>query len=266
MLSACKFLDTLTKNAPQLPSLASSDVLSAADAIMSLPTELQLLEDDEDPDSHASKRVRLASDSVIACSDPYGPPPGPPDPCPVPLAAPPLGPDSVARTAPPSLPLASCLSSSDNRKRVTGKKPPGKCNQWGTMCQIFDMSPRAAGSHSSFERSVAEVAFIDPAFESAVEGLNADASGGFLPTGDSIISETLSSVESMDEDPIVSSAEVVRAVPNVKAAASLKPSSKLAPRPSSKNPSVNLSPQQKRNLAKKLRKQARQSLANAAAA
>jgi hypothetical protein len=131
---------------------------------------------------------------------------------------------------------------------------------------MFDMSPRAAGSHSSFERSVAEVAFIDPAFESAVEGVNADASGVSLPTGDSIISETLSSVESMDEDPIVSSAEVVRAVPNVKAAASLKPSSKLAPRPSSKNPSVNLSPQQKRNLAKKLRKQARQSLANAAAA
>ena len=81
------------------------------------------------------------------------------------------------------------------------------------------------------------------------------------PTGDSIISETLSSVESMDEDPVVSSAEAVRAVPNVKAAASLKPSSKLGPRPSAKNPSINLSPQQKRNLAKKLRKQARQSAA-----
>ncbi len=109
--------------------------------------------------------------------------------------------------------------------------------------------------------SVGEVAFVDPAFESSVEVVNADASGVSLPTGDSVVSETLSSVESMDEDTAVTSAEAVRAVPNVKAVASLKPSSKSGPRPSAKNPSINLSPQQKRNLAKKLRKQARQSAA-----
>ncbi len=231
-------------------------VLSANDAIMFIPTELQLHEDEEDPDSHASKKVRLASASVIVSSDPYGPPPGPPRSCPFPLAAPPLGLVSSVRTAPPSLPLAACLSPSDSRKRVTGKKPPVKCNQWGTMCQVFDMSPRAEGSHSAFEHD-AVIADV----ESSTEVVNADASGASPPTGDSIISETLSSVESMDEDPVVSSAEAVRAVPNVKAAASLKPSSKLGPKPSAKNPSINLSPQQKRNLAKKLRKQAGQSAA-----
>ena len=90
--SVCSFLDTLTVNAPGLPSSAAADVLSAADAIMSLPTELQLLEDEDDPDSQASKRVRLASGSVIADSDPYGPPLVPPFPALPPLRPLPLGP------------------------------------------------------------------------------------------------------------------------------------------------------------------------------
>ncbi len=259
MIKSVKFLDQLTcANTPLGESAAS--VPDAADAIMALPAELRLLEDEEDMDSHANKRVRLASDTEIAASDPYGSLPGPSDPSPSPLAVPPPGPDSVVRTAPlPLLPASD--PPTDPRRRVTGKSPPGKCNQWGTMCQIFDMSPRAAVSHSAFECSVAEVAFIDPAFESAVGSSNADAGGVSLPPGDSIMSETLSSVGSMDEDLAVPSAEGVRAVPNVKAAASLKPSSKVAPRPSSKNPAINLSPQQKRNLAKKLRKQARQAAA-----
>ena len=259
MIKSVKFLDQLTcANTPLGESAAS--VPDAADAIMALPAELRLLEDEEDMDSHANKRVRLASDTEIAASDPYGSLPGPSDPSPSPLAVPPPGPDSDVRTAPlPLLPASDPLN--DSRRRVTGKSPPGKCNQWGTMCQIFDMSPRAAVSHSSFERSVAEVAFIDPTFESAVGSGSADAGGVSLPPGDSIMSETLSSIGSMDEDLAVPSAEGVRAVPNVKAAASLKPSSKLAPRPSAKNPSINLSPQQKRNLAKKLRKQARQAAA-----
>ncbi len=85
-----------------------------------------------------------------------------------------------------------------------------------------------------------------PSVESAVS-ISAEVAGGFShPPGDSILSETMSSVGSMDEDPVVSSAEVVRAVPNVKAAASLKTPSL--------NHNLNLSPQQKKNLAKKLRK------------
>ena len=121
------------------------------------------------------------------------------------------------------------------------------------------MSPRAAGAHDAFEQSVREVAFIDPAFESSCVAVNAEASGVSIPTGDSIVSETLSSVESMDEDSAVASAEAARAVPNVKAVASLKPPSKPGPRPMVAK-SI-LSPQQKRNLAKKLRKQARQAAA-----
>ncbi len=253
--SVCSFLDTLTVNAPGLPSSAAADVLSAADAIMSLPTELQLLDDEDDPDSHASKRVRLASGPPIADADPYGPPPGPTDPCPVPLAAPPPGPDSVARTASPSL----SLPPSEARKRVTGKKAPVKCNQWGTMCQVFDMSPRAEGSHNAFENSVAEVAFIDPAFENdAANEVIADASGVSPPTGDGILSESISSGDSMDEDTLAASADVVRPVPTVKAAASLKPPSKAPKLP----PAVgHLTPQQKQNLRKKMRKQARQAAA-----
>ena len=97
---------------------------------------------------------------------------------------------------------------------------------------------------------IPEVAFIDSAFENAVSPIVEGSAGPAVhpPPSDCIVSESLSSVESMDED-FASSAEVVRAVPNVKAAASLK-----AP---SLNPNLNLSPQQKRNLAKKLRKKNR---------
>ena len=240
VLSACKFLDTLTKNAPPMPSSASTDVLSAADAIMSLPTELQLLDDDEDS-SHASKRVRLAH-------DPYGPsdPVVSSDVGVVPPFPSPPGPDSDPRTA-PSDPGVAPSQTQLPRKRVTGKSPPApvasssQCNQWGTLCQVFEI-----GSPKGVSR---DAAFVDASFEAAMspppEGISLN---------DSIVSETLSSVESMDEDH-APSAEVVRAVPNVKAAASLKPPS------SSKNPSINLSPQQKRNLAKKLRKQSRQAAA-----
>ncbi len=178
------------------------------------------------------------------------------------------GPDSDARTASPSLPLPSCLSSSDARKRVTGKKAPIKCNQWGT-CQVFDLSPRAVGPHSEdrincvgdfVEPDGAGVAFVDPGFESSVasEAVNADASGAFPPTGDGIMSETISSGDSMDEDTGAASADVVRPVPTVKAAASLKPPSKPPKLP----PAVgHLTPQQKQNLRKKMRKQARQAAA-----
>ncbi len=263
MIKSVKFLDQLTCAETPLGDDVAS-VPDAADAIMALPAELRLLDEGDDPDAHASKRVRLASDTEVADSDPYGSLPGPSDPSPLPLSAPTPGPDSDARTA-PSAPLPASSSLIDPRKRVTGKSPPGcvvgKCNQWGTMCQVFDLSPRVSASESAFESAVAAIAFIDPAFESAVEGSFADAGGVSHPPGDSMLSETLSSVGSMDEDPVANSAEIVRAVPNVKAAASLKPSSKLAPRPSAQNPSINLSPQQKRNLAKKLRKQARQAAA-----
>ncbi len=222
---------------------------------MSLPTELQLLEDDDDPDSHASKRVRLAGGALIADSDPYGPPPGPTDPCPAPLAAPPPGPDSDARTAAPSLSLPSCLSPSDARKRVTGKKAPVKCNQWGT-CQVFDLSPRGA------------VAFVDPAFESAIAVdavevvYDADASGVSPPTGDGIISESTTSGDSMDEDTLTASADVVRPVPTVKAAASLKPPSKAPKLPTAVG---HLTPQQKQKLKKKMQRERRQARQAAAA-
>ncbi len=255
IIKSVKFLDQLTRADTPVGDDAAS-VPDAADAIMALPAELRLLEDECDSESHVCKRVRLVSDPDVVDADPYGPLPGPSDPSPCPLSDPASGPDSDSRTAPPD-PLPASSSPIDPRKRVTGKSPPGrvvgKCNQWGTLCQVFDLSPRVSSSTSA-------IAFIDPAFESAVDSSAADAGGISLPPGDSILSETLSSVGSMDEDPAASSAEVARAVPNVKAVASLKPSS-LAPRPSTKNPSINLSPQQKRNLAKKLRKQVRQAAA-----
>ena len=62
----------------------------------------------------------------------------------------------------------------------------------------------------------------------------------------------------MDEDTLAASADVVRPVPTVKAAASLKPPSKAPKLP----PAVgHLTPQQKQNLRKKMRKQARQAAA-----
>ncbi len=215
--------------APTLPTPA--DVLSATDAIMALPSELRLLDDGEE-ESHATKRVRLAhtptadSDPNVS-SDVVVVPASPSPPCP----------DSDPRTAPPE-PVP--------RKRVTGKSPPAvTTNQWGTLCQVFEIgSPKVATRDAAFVDSSFEAAMSPPA-----EGASLNVDVGVHSLNDSTVSETLSSVESMDEDH-VSSAEVVRAVPNVKAAASLKPPSK--------NPPMNLSPQQKRNLAKKLRKKSRQ--------
>ena len=118
------------------------------------------------------------------------------------------------------------------------------------------MSPRAEGSHNAFESSVAEVAFIDPAFENdAANEVIADASGVSPPTGDGILSESISSGDSMDEDTLTASADVVRPVPTVKAAASLKPPS-LAP----KLPTAvgHLTPQQKQKLKKKMQRERRQ--------
>ncbi len=241
ILSACKFLDSLTAGAPDMPP-PTHDIMDATDAIMALPSELRLL-DDGDDNSHASKRVRLAHDSTLPASDPPVPPsaaPGPSDPSPP-------GPDSDPRTA---LPVSGGdpNRSLPPRKRITGKSPSSsvasssQCNQWGTMCQVFEIgSPRV----------IPEVAFVDSAFEIAVSPIVEGSAGPAIhpPPSDCIVSESLSSVESMDED-FASSGEVVRAVPNVKAAASLK-----AP---SLNPNLNLSPQQKRNLAKKLRKKKNQ--------
>ncbi len=65
---------------------------SAADAIMALPAELKLLDEDGNENAHVGKRVRLASDPPSSAADP---------------ALPLLSPDSDPRTASDPLPSPS---------------------------------------------------------------------------------------------------------------------------------------------------------------
>ncbi len=115
-----------------------------------------------------------------------------------------------------------------------GKKP-SPCI--ATLCQNFELSPRGDPPPGAAE---------DLSDIYVAEGAGGHSTPILLP-GDCVLSETLSSIESMDEGPLDSS-DVVRGVPNVKAAPSLKAPS-LDPKTS-----LTLTTQQNKNLAKRIRR------------
>ncbi len=147
--STVKILDALSAHAPNSGSVAT-DVVSAADAIMALPAELKLLDEVDNEDAHAGKRVRLASDiNPSSAADPI---------------VPPSGPDSDPRTAsdprPSPSPLPSVAPTPEVvRRRITGKSP--SCNQWGTMCQVFEIGSPAPSSTTIVD-------YVEAAFEQQV--------------------------------------------------------------------------------------------------
>ncbi len=99
LLSTCKFLDSLG----QCDSFVSPQtVVEAADAIMALPAELRLMDEEGDEDGAPIKRVKLASTNVEASGPPSVEPPS--------SAAPPtpslVGPTDPLASSDPSLSAA----------------------------------------------------------------------------------------------------------------------------------------------------------------
>ncbi len=253
LTNASKFLDKLTAS-----NASASDeeisIIDAADAIMALPSELRIMAEGGE-DSAPTKRVRLSAgdpsahvpdaDSMPhAVNDPYATipidvsSPLPSDPS---LSS---DPPSAALSPPSSVGLSpSEVAGSQNsvcppdvvphpKQRLKGKQVVSvnspnivtSCQSQksvATLCSHFELSPRGASGKDTQD--------FDPR-----------TGNPFVSLGDDgVVSESLSSMDDEQTAP----SDVVRPVPNVKAAAALKPTTP-----------VSLSRTQKRNLDKKHKK------------